>query len=181
MPIGGTDFSTHGYSYDDGEADPQLANFNLTFEDHTYKIPLIKKALELSNNTLKLLASAWTAPKWMKTNGEYSGFLGFLKEEYYQTWVDYFLKFFYAYDAEGLSFWGLTTGNEPSLALLPFKNINSVGWTYWQLQKWVSENLGPTIRGSKYSDLKIMALDDQVFFLPWFVELVREAEVCYVR
>lgn len=41
-------------------------------------------------------------------------------------------------------------------------------------QKWISQNLGPTIKNSQYSHLKIMALDDQLFFLPWFIELVRK-------
>ena len=38
VPIGGTDFSTRAYSYDDGTEDPQLHNFNLTYEDHNYKV-----------------------------------------------------------------------------------------------------------------------------------------------
>lgn len=109
----------------------------------------------------------------MKTNNDYSGFLGFLKEEHYQTWVDYFIKFFDAYKALGINFWGLTTGNEPSLALT-FSKINSIAWTPSMQQKWISQNLGPTIKNSQYSNLKIMALDDQLFFLPWFIELVRE-------
>lgn len=109
----------------------------------------------------------------MKTNDDYGGFLSFLKEEFYQTWVDYFIKFFDAYKNEGIeNFWGLTTGNEPSLALLPLKKINSVAWTHTTQQKWIAENLGPTIRNSEYSHLKIMALDDQLFFLPWYIELV---------
>lgn len=38
VPMGGTDFSTHGYSYDDGDADPELKKFNLTTEDFNYKV-----------------------------------------------------------------------------------------------------------------------------------------------
>lgn len=125
VPMGGTDFSTEGYSYDDTDSpDSQLSQFELQQEDFDYKIPYIKQALEI-NPDLELLASTWTAPKWMKTNGAYNG--GAIKNEYYQVWADYFLKFFEKYDEEGISFWGVTTGNEPSLALVN-SAINSVRW-----------------------------------------------------
>jgi glucosylceramidase len=52
---------------------------------------LIKEAQKLSQRGLHLVAAAWTAPPWMKTNGDYSGF-GFLKGEYYQEWADYLVK-----------------------------------------------------------------------------------------
>lgn len=38
--------------------------------------------------------------------------------------------------------------------------------------RWVAENLGPTIRYSEFSELKIMTLDDQRFFLPWYIDMV---------
>lgn len=84
-------------------------------------------AKNLTNNNLRFFASAWTAPKWMKTNNEYYG-NGFLKEDMYQAWADYFVKFLDTYKEHGLEFWGITTGNEPNTASLPVK-INSVGWT----------------------------------------------------
>lgn len=63
----------------------------------------------------------------MKTNGKYTG--GAIIEDLYQAWADYFMKFFDSYADEGVEFWGVTTGNEPSSALIPFGIINSVGWT----------------------------------------------------
>jgi len=39
VPIGGADFSTRPYTYDDSPtADPTLSNFNLAPEDFTYKV-----------------------------------------------------------------------------------------------------------------------------------------------
>lgn len=69
VPIASCDFSTHEYSYDDVVGDLAMNNFNLTQEDFTYKIPFIKRAQQLSNNKLKLFATPWSAPGWMKTNG----------------------------------------------------------------------------------------------------------------
>ncbi|EFA05963.2 lysosomal acid glucosylceramidase [Tribolium castaneum] len=172
VPIGGTDFSVRAYSYDDGKEDKDLTNFKLAEEDHKYKIPYIKKALELTENRLKLFASAWTAPKWMKTDGQYAGLGGSLKKEMYQTWVDYFIKFFDSYKEQGISFWGVTTGNEPSLAISPTNRINNVGWGPKNMGTWVRDNLGPTIRNSAYSDMKIMILDDQRSLLPWYADEV---------
>lgn len=63
----------------------------------------------------------------MKTNGRHDGD-GYLKEEYWQLWVDYFIKFLDLYKEVGIDFWGLTTGNEPSEAFFNADGINSVGW-----------------------------------------------------
>lgn len=87
----------------------------------------------MTNDEMLLLASAWTAPKWMKTNGEYAGH-GFLIREFYQLWVDYMVKFLDVYKSYGFEFWGITTGNEPSLAL-PGMEINTVGWAPWDMVK----------------------------------------------
>nr|XP_023021911.1 putative glucosylceramidase 3 [Leptinotarsa decemlineata] len=127
VPLGASDFSAHPYSYHD-EEDDQLPNFKLAEEDYTLKIPLIRKAMELTDGDLKLFTSAWIAPKWMKENGEYSGMFGFLKESKYQVWANYFRKFLDEYKKENITFWGITTGNEPSLGLTPAK-IPSVAWT----------------------------------------------------
>jgi glucosylceramidase len=107
----------------------------------------------------------------MKTNGEYAGY-GFLLEEMYQAWADYFVKFLDSYQSEGIEFWGITTGNEPSLAMAPLDQINTVGWNSTQMAKWILNNLGPSIRNSNHSAINIMILDDQRMFLPWFLDEV---------
>lgn len=38
VPMGGTDFSTRGYSYTDGPEDKNLTNFKLAEEDFKYKV-----------------------------------------------------------------------------------------------------------------------------------------------
>lgn len=63
----------------------------------------------------------------MKTNGEYAG--GFLKEDLYQVWANYFVKFLDAYKEEGVTFWGITTGNEPTTAILANVQVPGVGFT----------------------------------------------------
>lgn len=46
----------------------------------------------MSNKKINLLGTAWTAPPWMKTNNDYTGF-GFLKQEFYQLWAEYHIKY----------------------------------------------------------------------------------------
>lgn len=72
LGIGGTDFSTHAYTYDDHPNDTSLEHFALAPEDYNYKIPFMKKALELNPET-RFFAATWSPPIWMKTNDRYSG------------------------------------------------------------------------------------------------------------
>ncbi|XP_044739379.1 lysosomal acid glucosylceramidase-like [Chrysoperla carnea] len=173
VPIAGTDFSTRAYAYNEVPGDIQLKNFNLTKEDFVYKIPLIKKAIALRDG-LKFMASAWSAPAWMKTNNALTG-LGFLKDELYQTWANYHKKFLDMYKEKGIDFWAITTGNEPVNGLLPVQVFNSMGWTPGTVSKWIAENLGPIINESQHSNVKIFALDDQRYFLPWWIDIVFES------
>ncbi|KAJ8924253.1 hypothetical protein NQ315_007045 [Exocentrus adspersus] len=173
VPIGGTDFSTRGYSYDDVENDTALEHFALQEDDFDYKIPFIQQANELRGAPIQLFASAWTAPPWMKTNNDWAG-TGFLKEEFYQLWADYILKFFEEYAKQNVTFWGMTTQNEPIDGFVPnvILKINDMGWSPSQMNKWIGENLGPTIRNSKYKDLKIMIHDDSRITLPLLLPII---------
>lgn len=81
------------------------------------------------------------------------------------------------YKKEGLSFWALTTGNEPINgefpSFLPFvPKFNSMGWRPTTEATWIANNLGPTIKASQYNRTKILALDDQRFVLPWWLDQV---------
>lgn len=44
--MGGSDFSTHFYTYDDGDPDPGLRNFKLAREDLKLKVGQITSAKE---------------------------------------------------------------------------------------------------------------------------------------
>lgn len=49
VPMGGTDFSTHTYSYDDADSDPTLANFHLQPEDLQLKVNDSHRYLKLGH------------------------------------------------------------------------------------------------------------------------------------
>ncbi|XP_049830163.1 lysosomal acid glucosylceramidase-like [Schistocerca gregaria] len=173
VPIAGCDFSIRGYTYDDYENDTQLTKFNLTWEDYKLKMPLIKWAQNLRNQTLKLKAAAWSPPIWMKTNYDLMG-ASRLLDQYYQTWADYHIKFLDAYKENGIEFWAVSTGNEPANGIVFILAINSLGWTPQGLLKWTVENLGPSLRASQHSNVKILVLDDQRPYVPWVLDKIMD-------
>ena len=73
IPLAGVDFSERPYSYDDTTGDLNLTKFALQDEDTKWKIPFVQAAVKISKKTLKFFASAWSAPKWMKTNNDFKG------------------------------------------------------------------------------------------------------------
>ncbi|KAJ8713063.1 hypothetical protein PYW08_008367 [Mythimna loreyi] len=173
VPIGGTDFSTHPYAYNELPInDAKLSNYSLTYEDFTYKIPMIKSAMQASSSPIHVVATTWSPPPWMKSNNAYTGH-SWLKPEYYQTYADYHLKFLEKYMAEGVPIWAITTTNEPTSGLVGFMNsINNLGWTSASMGSWIVNNLGPTIRNSTFKNIKIITGDDQRLTLLYWVNLM---------
>ena len=113
VPMGASDFSTHDYSYDDmpaGETDSTLARFSLD-EDRADKLPALKAALTI-NPQLKLVASPWSLPGWMKTTG--SLIKGTMRPEFYDSFAEYFRRFIEGYGAEGVPIFAVTLQNEPA-------------------------------------------------------------------
>ncbi|XP_031839027.2 lysosomal acid glucosylceramidase-like isoform X1 [Nomia melanderi] len=168
VPIGSSDFSTRVYTYDDTQDDDTLEHFSLAQEDYQYKLPLMRKAHEL-NPEVKFFSAAWSPPRWMKTNDEINGF-GFLDRKYYDVYSNYLVKFLDEYRKNGVNIWGISTGNEPINAFIPFDKLNSLGWTPPTVSEWVGEHFGPILEASDHNDTIIMGLDDQRIFLPWFAK-----------
>src|SRR5438876_6656577 len=66
--INSCDFSSDMYTYVT-EGDSALTSFSVA-HDLRYKIPLIKRAMTTSGNRLKLFASPWSPPAFMKDNND---------------------------------------------------------------------------------------------------------------
>jgi glucosylceramidase len=149
VPINSCDFSPDParWTLDDFENDTNLDHFdsNAT-KDREAVIPLIKAAMEkLKENgrELKLFASSWSPPAWMKTNANMLGG-GKLKDEYHATWANYHVKWIDAYKAAGVDIWGITPQNEPE---------NPAGWEscVWTAQEeadWIGSELGPKLKAA---------------------------------
>lgn len=138
LGIGATDLSTRVYTYNDmpaGQVDPALANFSLA-PDQTTLIPVLKQILQI-NPSIKLLATPWTPPSWMKDNNSSIG--GSLLPAYYQAYANYFVKYIQGMQAEGIRIDAITPQNEP---LHPGNNP-SLYMTAAQQAAFIKNNLGP--------------------------------------
>jgi glucosylceramidase len=112
LTIGASDFSRSHYSFDDmppGETDPQLAKFSIDAQRDTV-LPSVKAALAV-NPQLKVMASPWSAPGWMKSTD--SLVKGTLKPEAFDAFARYLNRYVDAMKAEGVTISALTLQNEP--------------------------------------------------------------------
>ena len=111
-PMGASDLARSDYSYDDlpaGQTDPNLINFSIA-HDLVDIVPLVKQAKQI-NPQLKIMASPWSPPGWMKTSGSMIG--GFLLSADYTPFSNYFVKYLQAYAAQGISVDYISMQNEP--------------------------------------------------------------------
>ena len=112
LTMGASDFSLHQYSYDDmpaGQTDSSLAQFSID-SNRAYVLPVVQRALAI-NPQLKIMASPWSPPGWMKTTG--SLIQGTLRPEAYAPFAEYFRRYIEAYRAERVPIYAITLQNEP--------------------------------------------------------------------
>jgi glucosylceramidase len=69
--MGSSDYSTKVYSYDEGDADPELNRFSIN-HDREYILPMLKLARSV-NPELFVFSSPWSPPGWMKSGGSMLG------------------------------------------------------------------------------------------------------------
>ena len=151
--INSCDYSDEMYSYDDVDRDKNLENFTIA-HDLKYRIPLIKRAMEMAKGNLKLFASPWSPPAWMKTNNNML-YGGKLKQEYYHTWADYFCKFIKGYEKVGVPIWAVTVQNEP----MAVQVWESCIYTANEEKDFVKDHLGPAFDKNGLDSVKIMIWD----------------------
>ena len=175
IPMASCDFSKRIYSYDDHEDDIDLKYFSLVDEDLHFKIPVIKAAKSVSKRNISLFGSPWSSPSWMKTNNNMTG-QGTIKGHpggvYHKSWAKYFVKFLQEYQKQGLDIWGLTTQNEPSDGMIPDFPYQCLGWTPQLQHDFIAKDLGPALADAGFGHVKLMILDDQRVFLPYWAEAV---------
>ena len=74
IPINSCDFAEASYSADDVAGDYKLEHFAEALpDDELLLLPLVRAALAAGNGRVQLLASPWSPPAWMKSNGEMNG------------------------------------------------------------------------------------------------------------
>ncbi len=160
MPIGANDFAREAYSYNETDGDFAMKNFSIAHDKDTL-VPFIQAAKKYQP-ALKLWASPWSPPTWMKHNHFYAeakAYPGFkdngIKPEqighegedmfiqeprYFEAYALYFQKFIEAYRAEGIQVGMVMPQNEFNSA----QNFPSCTWTAAGLAHFI-EYLGPAM------------------------------------
>lgn len=150
--INSCDFSSDSYMYVQ-ENDSSLQTFSVA-HDEKYKIPLIKKVDKMLDGRLKLFASPWSPPSWMKDNHDILHG-GHLLPKFYQSWAAYFVKFIQAYKSHGIDIWGVSIQNEPMANQI----WESCIYTAEEERDFIKNNLGPTFKKNHLEGKKIIAWD----------------------
>jgi glucosylceramidase len=145
QPIGASDFvATADYTYDDlpaGQTDYPQRHFSVA-HDQAQILPLLRQAGAL-NPRLQIIASPWSPPAWMKTNGSLVGGRLIDDPRIYRSYALYLLKFIQAYRANGVTVDAITVQNEP-------QNRTPSGYPGTDMPSWQEEKviaaLGPMLR-----------------------------------
>ena len=166
LPMGASDFiaTTTPYSYDDvptGQTDTTLAQFSIA-HDMTNIIPVLQSALTI-NPGLKVIASPWSPPAWMKTNGSIYGVTNAstatsqVNAADFVALSNYFVKFVQAYKAQGVPIYAVSAQNEP---LNTSSTYPTAILTATDESNFIANDLGPALSTAGLSSVKIFGLED---------------------
>lgn len=142
ISIGASDLNASPFTYDDmpnGQTDTDLSEFSVTQDAAV--IQMLKDILVINPN-IKIVATPWSAPVWMKDNNSFVG--GNLQTQYYDEYAQYFVKYIQAMQAEGIAITAITPQNEP---LNPYNNPSMLMQATAQAT-FIGTHLGPAFQAA---------------------------------
>ena len=140
LPIGASDYAFNWYSMDEVPGDYELKHFSVE-RDRQALIPYIKEALKVAPD-IKLFASPWSPPTWMKYPPVYNWGKLIWTEENLKAYANYLVKFITTYEAECIDIDQLHVQNEP----VANQKFPSCMWTGEELKEFIRDYLGPAMR-----------------------------------
>lgn len=170
ISVGASDLDLEPFSYNDlpnGGTDENLDEFSIA-KDHENLIPILKEILVI-NPDIKILASPWSAPPWMKTSNSTIG--GSLKPMYYYAYANYLVKYIRAYEAEGITIDAISVQNEPQHDT----NNPSMLMQATEMADFVKNNLGPTFE-TENIQTKIIVWDHNADNPNYPISILNDAE-----
>lgn len=141
ITIGASDFSQSHYSYDDmpsGEVDPRLSRFSIA-PARVNVLPVVREAMSI-NGRLRVFASPWSAPGWMKTSG--SMIKGKLSPEHYDAFARYLQRTVAEFGRERVPVYALSIQNEPDFQP---ENYPGMHMDASERAAFVGKHLGPLL------------------------------------
>lgn len=151
ISIGCSDFSMDEYTCCD---QPGIDNFAIHRYDTDELFPILKEILAI-HPEIKILASPWTCPIWMKVNNltekkpypRWTG--GQLNPDYYADYATYFVRYIREMEKAGFPVYAVTLQNEP----LNRGNSASLYMSWQEQRDFIKTALGPAFRDSGIATL----------------------------
>jgi len=165
VSIGSNDFVYQDfYTYDAGASDPAMDNFSVgtgtpgtatATKDHRFIVPVLQEIMRI-NPAVKIIASPWSPPAWMKTNGSILAGGIVASAANFTAYAKYFVKFLQTYRGLGIPVAALTVQNEPGYVNAERPTCD---WTAAQLADFTGNYLGPELDAARFGDVAIVAHD----------------------
>jgi glucosylceramidase len=140
VPIGANDYALEWYSHNECDGDLAMEHFSIA-RGHRYLIPYIRAAMSIQPD-LRLFASPWSPPTWMKQPRVYNYGVLRWEPEILKAYALYLLRFVQVYQAEGLPVHQLHIQNEPDSD----QKFPSCIWTGAKMRDFIRDYLGPRFR-----------------------------------
>lgn len=137
VPIGANDYAESWYSCNEVEDDFEMKHFNIE-RDRKSLIPFIKAAQRYQPD-LKLFASPWSPPTWMKFPKVYNYGRMIWDAPVLKAYALYLLIFVKAYEAEGIPIEQVHVQNEP----MSDQKFPSCIWIGTELRDFIRDYMGP--------------------------------------
>jgi len=154
LSIGASDLSESCFTYNDmpdSQSDSELVHFNIETGDIEV-IPLLQEILAI-NPAIKIMATAWSAPPWMKTSRSFRG--GKLRPDCYAVYAAYLVKYLKAMQDKGIAIHAITPQNEP----LNQKNEPSMIMEANEQAEFIKSHLGPALWEAGLADVELFCWD----------------------
>lgn len=154
VTVGASDFSTGDYTYNDnpsGGVDPDQSEFSLD-RDMDYLIPVLQEIIAIRPD-LKIMVTPWSAPAWMKTNGDLRDG-GELRGDLLGSYADYFVTYLESMEALGIPIYALSVQNEPLLG----SGYPTMQMSPGQQNEFIRDHLGPALADAQLAT-KIIIYD----------------------
>ncbi len=170
VPIGASDYALERYTCNETAGDVEMTHFSIE-RDRLHLIPYIREAMAIQPK-LRLWASAWTPPTWMKDNKGFDSGTFLDEPDIYRAYARYLLKFIRAYQAEGLPVEAVAVQNEPGT----LTHYPSCDWTPVQYLTFIRDYLGPLFREEGLEDAIILGTFNQPELLSHALTVLTDPE-----
>jgi len=171
LSIGASDLSECCFTYNDrpdGQPDPELVHFDIEAGDLEV-ISLLQEILAI-NPEIRIMATAWSAPTWMKSNQSFVG--GKLRPDCYAVYAAYLVKYLKAMRDRGITVHAITPQNEP----LNQKNEPSMIMEASEQVEFIKNHLGPALQAAGLADVELFCWDHNCDVPEYPLEVFADAE-----